>query len=280
MARNCEQDFDVDDDQYSTKSEQLTNRKQGLLQNPLDIDSQGLANQVISATKMLPGCFYILGLFVAGKDSLFENDQQLNAMKIHLQDVIKLINENSSLCGSSPSMPTNKLLVSYSTRTKKTVCKTFEPKEEGGGFFMPVDWKYLDKHTEWHKIETTYEVDEVFPLIIDEDHKVNIEDNLYMCMNLINTYIKHSEVFFLNEDVDSNQMLETFLKRNFSEMGPVDVIRANIFQSTFLSDPSSIQIKKFKGSIKFKGVISCRVWSHPKNTFREIKQFIHHDILR
>ncbi|KAL5291570.1 C1orf27 family protein [Megaselia abdita] len=229
---------------------------------------------------MLPGCFYILGLFVVSKEPIFESDQELSAMKNHLQDLIKLINEHSSLCGSSPSMPTNKLLLSYSTRTKQTICKTFEPKEEGGGFFMPVDWKYLDKHTEWHKFETTYEVDEVFPLIIDEEHKVNIEDNLYMCMNLINTYIKNTEVFFLNEDVDENQMLETFLKRNYSELGSVDAISASIFQSTFISDPSNIQIKKFRGSIKFKGVISCRVWSHPKNTFREIKQFIHHDILR
>lgn len=231
---------------------------------------------------MLPGSFYILGLFVVSKDSVFENDYHLNSMKFHLQELIKLINEHSSLCGSSPSMPTNKLLVSYSTRNKQTICKTFEPKEEGGGFFMPVDWKYLDKHTDWHKIETTYEVDEVFPLIVDEDNKVNIEDNLYMCMNLINTYIKNTEVFFLNEDVDDNQMLENFLKRNYSEnlSSSVDAIRASIFQSTFISDPSSIQIKKFKGSIKFKGVISCRVWSHPKNTFREIKQFIHHDILR
>lgn len=249
-------------------------------QEPIDIDSQGLANQVISATKMLPGCFYILGLFVVSKESVFENDRHLSAMKSHLQELIKLINEHSSLCGSSPSMPTNKLLVSYSTRTNHTICKSFEPKEEGGGFFMPVDWKYLDKHTDWSRIETTYEVDEVFPLIIDEDNKVNIEDNLYMCMNLINTYVKHTEVFFLNEDVDDNQMLETFLKRNFSEKTSVDAIRATIFQSTFLNDPATIQIKKFKGSIKFKGVVSCRVWSHPKNTFREIKQFIHHDILR
>lgn len=278
LARNSEQDFD--EEQGSGKSEELSSRKQGLPQSPLDIDSQGLANQVISATKMLPGCFYILGLFVASKRSVFDSESDLSAMKNHLQELIKLLNEHSSLCGTSPTMPTNKLLLSYNTTTKYTQCKTFEPKEEGGGFFMPVDWKYLDKHTDWHKFETTYEVDEVFPLIVDEDNKVNIEDNLYMCLNLINSYIKHTEIFFLNEDVEDGQMLETYLKRNYSELGSVDAITASIFQSSFVTDPSSIQIKKFQGSIKFKGIISCRIWSHPKNTFKEIKQFIHHDILR
>lgn len=265
-----------------------------------DIDLQALSNQWLSAIKMIPGSFNILGIFVTGirKDYIDEQSEEFKTAKRLFYDMHNLLNQSHQF-KSTDQDNTEYLYLAYSSASKKAICKMYNY-VTNGGTFSAMDCRFVEKPFEWHTFECNYELDDVFP-ILDSDEKINIETQFQRTIDTVRKQLSASEIFIQNENVENNQILETFVKQK-RHAGIVkfqtneDCFKATIYlpvkcqhnnNTAALATTTSnsinvnpVQVKEFNGIIRLNGVISSRVWCNPKTTLGDVKRFIRDDILR
>lgn len=151
-----------------------------------------------------------------------------------------------------------------------------------------MDCLFVEKPFQWITFESSYELDDVFPILDSETEKINIETQFQGTIETVRKHLEASEIFIQNENVEDNQILETYVKQKRQGGGtkfqPNDEsFKASIYLPVKCQDPKAInpvKVKEFNGTIRLHGVISSRVWCNPKTTLGDVKRFIKEDILR
>lgn len=154
-----------------------------------------------------------------------------------------------------------------------------------------MDCRFVEKPFEWHTFECNYELDEVFPILEETDEKINIETQFQRTIDTVRKQLNASEIFIQNENVENNQILETYVKQKrhgASSGGNVNCFKASIYLPIKCQERATgtntsqnpVQVKEFNGTIRLNGVISSRVWCNPKTTLGDVKRFIREDIQR
>ena len=149
----------------------------------------------------------------------------------------------------------------------------------------------MEKPFEWHTFESTYELDDVFPILdSDDSEKINIETQFQRTIDTVRKHLTASEIFIQNENVDNNVILESYVKQKRQQHGGSkfqsneDCFKATLYlpvkcqANKTLSSP--VYVREFNGIIRLHGVISSRVWCNPKTTLGDVKRFIREDIMR
>lgn len=148
------------------------------------------------------------------------------------------------------------------------------------GVFSPVECCLNEVSNDWVVIESNYGLDDIFP-IIDAAEKIEIEKHFHSALASVKTSLETSEIFIQNENVDESLSLEMFIKHKYGKLNKIGDLKASIFLPVAKNTQAdSIEVKEFNGTICFAGVISSRVWCHPKNSMKEVKMFVRTDILR
>lgn len=269
----------------SEDEESMGNSTQETIPSIENVDVQSLADQWISASKMTPGSFSVIGVFMSSGENDSNDDKQTKSIKKMLSELLRLItNNNSTFECAEHDKNLEILFLSYSVPSSKANFKIFSNSSSGGNL-MPVDCKPVDKLPQWYLFESNYELEDVFP-ITDNREQVNIENQFNAVLQSVKSNIQNSEIFIEQQNVDDKTTLETYLKENNisnnnnKKNDVPSVFNASILLTANVSNEYLIKIRQFNGTVRFSGIVSSRIWSHTKNTFKEIKDSIRRDILR
>ncbi|XP_017016434.1 protein odr-4 homolog [Drosophila kikkawai] len=303
LARNNEEDADLED---------LTDVRLTIG----DINAQALASQWLSASKMCPGSFDVIGIFVSSSSPDVSNEKSddfKNAKKL-FSDIYDLLLKSNSSFGvyTTDIAQTDFVFLAYSLVDKKVLCKNYS--YGNGGTFSNMDHRFVDKPFEWIQLESTYDLDDVLP-ILDASRRVNIEDQFQNIIKAVRRNLLASEVFLQNEIVEDTIDLQAYIKKKrtkadklnkpsstggggsvsagstasgslpelASDTGIIsDSIRASIVLPVKcqLSKPSDIKVREFQGTLRMSGIIASKVFCSPRNSIADVKRFLRDDVLR
>ncbi|XP_033158983.1 protein odr-4 homolog [Drosophila mauritiana] len=302
LARNNEEDADMED----LSEVRLTIS---------DINSQALASQWLSASKMCPGSFDVIGIFVSSVRSDVVNEQSAefkNAKKL-FSDIYDLLLKSNSSFGvyTTDIAQTDFVFLSYSLADKKVLCKNYS--YGNGGTFSNMEFRFVDKPFEWIQLECSYDFDDVLP-ILESSRRVNIEDQFQSMIVSVRKNLLASEVFLQNEVVEDTIDLQTYIKKKKTKVdklqptsttggtatassnttdslprlasegiiGGTETIRASIVlpMKCQLSKPTDIKVREFSGTLHMSGIITTKVFCNPRNSIADVKRFLRDDVLR
>ncbi|EDV51561.1 protein odr-4 homolog [Drosophila erecta] len=302
LARNNEEDADLED---------LTDVRLTIS----DINSQALASQWLSASKMCPGSFDVIGIFVSSVRSDVVNEQSAefkNAKKL-FSDIYDLLLKSNSAFGvyTTDIVQTDFVFLSYSLADKKVLCKNYS--YGNGGTFSNMEFRFVDKPFEWIQLECNYDFDDVLP-ILDSSRRVNIEDQFQNMIVSIRKNLLASEVFLQNEVIEDTIDLQAYIKKKRTKVdklkptsttggtataasnttdslpqlasegiiGGAEPIRASIVlpMKCQLSKPTDIKVREFSGTLHMSGIIATKIFCSPRNSIADVKRFLRDDVLR
>lgn len=130
-------------------SEQKQNVKE--LKDVSEINENLIADHARQVTRMLPGGTYVLGVFVIGPEDI--SGTSLDKLKFILQTMNKQLESLKYLYGNGT---TEKLLLSYNSKTLKYSCKAYDVLK---GNMQTADLKFNNKATGWRSVECNLDVD-------------------------------------------------------------------------------------------------------------------------
>ncbi|KAH8339177.1 hypothetical protein KR074_006472 [Drosophila pseudoananassae] len=221
LARNNEEDGELED----INDVRLT---------IADVNSQALASQWLSASKMCPGSFDVIGIFVSSvrPDVAIEQSSEFKNAKKLFSDVYDLLLKSNSSFGvyTTDIAQTDYVFLSYSLADKKVLCKNYSYGKHCkktyftanikciicGGTFSKMEHRFVDKPFEWIQLDSNYYFDDVLP-ILDANRRVNIEDQFQNIIKAVRLNLLASEVFLQNEMVEDTIDMQTYIKKKKSK---------------------------------------------------------------
>ncbi|XP_065076825.1 protein odr-4 homolog [Ochlerotatus camptorhynchus] len=246
------------------------------VQNILDVDNQQVSQHALIETRLLPGGFYVMGIFVINPKNVFEDQNLLRKVKTMLVDMRHTFNSNALLQGNCDELDAGeKLVFFYSSSSNVFGCKSVALKSNNLSV-NPCDWKFQDRATTWQVMNTFFETDDTFALNKKSDDQYDTEGNLTDCVQVLKQQLDRSVIFFDGGPKDGNQLVDAMLQDKKEDPFLVHVympLPSN-------SDISTSKIETFGGTLKLDGIISSTVFAHPKNTFAEVESFVKTDIIR
>ncbi|ALC44330.1 CG10616 [Drosophila busckii] len=304
LARNSEEDADLED----LNDVRLTIR---------DINSQALASQWLSASKMCPGSFDVLGIFVSSvhPEVSKDNNEELKNAKKLFSDVYDLLLKSNSSFGvyTTDVAQTDYVFLSYCLSNRSLICKNYT--YGNGGTFSTMEHRFVEKPFEWIQLECNYDLDDVIP-ILDPARRINIEEQFQNIIFTVRKYLIASEVFIQNEIVEDTIDLQTYMKNKnlnddkrkstsssssttsvtptaamrssamhllaANEAGNGNVIRASIVLplKCQLNNQSDIKVREYNGTLRMSGIIFSRIYCNSRNSIADLKRFLRDDVLR
>ncbi|XP_058463844.1 protein odr-4 homolog [Malaya genurostris] len=242
----------------------------------LDIENQHVSQHALVETRILPGGFYVMGIFVIYPKSVFEDSDLLRKVKTMLVDIRHTFDSNVLIQGNCDELDGGeKLVFYYSSSSNIFGCKSIALKSDNLSV-KPCDWKFQDRATSWHVMSTYFETDEVFVLKKKTEDQYDTEANLTNCVENVRQQLEKSVVFFDGGPIEGTQSLEHVIKAKKNDQFLVHVYSPSHSQQ----DISTRKIVNFAGTMQFEGVVSSKVFVHPKNTIAEVERFVKVDILR
>ncbi|XP_058833836.1 protein odr-4 homolog [Topomyia yanbarensis] len=242
----------------------------------LDIDNHQVSQHALVETRILPGGFYVMGIFVIYPKSVFEDPDLLRKVKTMVVDIRHTFNSNVLIQGNCDELDGGeKLVFFYSSSSNVFGCKSIALKSDNLSV-KPCDWKFQDRATSWHVMSTFFETDDVFALKKKAENQYDTETNLTRCVENVRQQLEKSVVFFDGGPIDGKQLLEDVIKSKKDDPFLVHVYSP----SHSNQDISTRKIESFAGTMQFEGIVSSKIFVHPKNTFAEVESFVKEDILR
>lgn len=180
--------------------------------NILDIDNQQVSQHALIETRLLPGGFYVMGIFVINPKCVFEDQNMLRKLKTMLVDMRHTFNSNLLLQGNCDELDAGeKLVFFYSSSSNVFGCKSVALKSDNLSV-KPCDWKFQDRATSWQVMNTYFETDDTFALNKKPDDQYDTEANLTECVQVLKQQLDRSVVFFDGGPKDGTQLVEAILQ--------------------------------------------------------------------
>ncbi|XP_030385521.1 protein odr-4 homolog isoform X1 [Scaptodrosophila lebanonensis] len=302
MARNNEEDADLED----LSDVRLTIS---------DINSQALASQWLSASKMCPGSFDVIGIFISSvrPDVASEDSAEFKNAKKLFSDVYDTLLKSSKTFGvyTTDVAQTDFVFLAYSLANKKVLCKNYS--YGNGGIFTDMEHRFVEKPFEWIPLECNFDMDDVIP-INDPARRINIEEQFQNIIVAMRSNLMASEVFLQNEMVEDTIELQAYIKKKktkeekekntstaprestTADQAPLELlgnnqssnsqingaIRASIVLplKCHLNNDTEIKVREFNGSMRMSGILSTRIYCNPRNSIADVKRFLRDDVLR
>ncbi|KAK2901106.1 hypothetical protein Q8A67_009221 [Cirrhinus molitorella] len=246
--------------------------------SPLDdIDVEWVTEHAKQVSRMLPGGLCILGLFLVTPPELAKDAQ--NSLKKLIFAMEKYITKGR-LWELSEEDVTDRVTLHICSKTKKTVCKTFDVKDPKSSA-KPADWKYqTGVSSSWPMLTCSVEVDLLIPLTGSSS------DNTDKCMkDGLGRWAKQIEAAYClingRQALDDSELISG-QKKNL-KTAHRQTLPARIFVSdeqSELDERSSALVRVCSGSIRVRGVVHCRAYIHNnKPKARHAAQAIKRDII-
>lgn len=226
----------------------IKDESETVVQNIQDIDSRSVAHHALIETRLLPGGFYVMGIFVINPKNVFEDPNLLLTVKTMLIGIQKTFESDVPLHGNCDELDGGeKLVFFYSSSSNFYCCKSVALKSPNLSV-KPCDWKFQDRATSWQVMNTFFETDETFALRKKKDDQYDTESNLTACVEVLQHQLDKSVVFFDGGPKDGKLLLESALQDKKEEPFLVHVYTPLVSCNQLFLDPSPHLF-----------VISCRV---------------------
>ncbi|XP_037046502.1 protein odr-4 homolog isoform X2 [Bradysia coprophila] len=253
--------------------------------NVKGINSEVLVDHALSVLRMIPGSFFVLGIFVASPQNVFDNSEDFKHLKTVLQQLVEVLKtENTNNYGCSDEFDGGEKLIFHYAGKRSSTCKTtnvYDLSKSGGG--KPVDWKFQDKATQWQEFETIYDMDDIYNLQKSADATYDIEENFDVALKSIQTKLNASVVFLDGEEPVTNptDSVEQFLKQKKSRDKDVNTstVHGSIYYLCDKIDDND-RVIKYNGTANYSGIVCSKVWVAGKQPIEDVEKFIKIDILR
>lgn len=252
--------------------------------NVKGINSEVLVDHALSALRMIPGSFFVLGVFVVTPQNVFDNSDDFKHLKTVLQQLVEVLKtENSNNYGCSDDFDGGEKLIFHYAGKRSLTCKSinvYDLSKSGGG--KPVDWKFQDKATQWQEFETIYDMEEIFDLQKSTGDTYDIEENFDVALKSIQKKLNASVVFLDGEPVTNPaDSVEQFIKQKKTRDKDVNTVTVNgsIYYLCDKIDDNE-RVVKYNGTAKYSGIVCSKVWVAAKQPIEDVEKFIKIDILR
>ncbi|XP_050990486.1 protein odr-4 homolog [Labeo rohita] len=246
--------------------------------SPLDdIDVEWVTEHAKQVSRMLPGGLCILGLFLVTPPELSKDAQ--NTFKRLIFAVDKYITKGR-LWELSEDDVTDRVTLHICSKTKKTVCKTFDVKDPKSSA-KPADWKYqTGVSSSWPMLTCSVKVDLQIPVTgsSSDNTDKSMKDGL-------KRWAKQIEAAYClingRQALDDSELI-TGQKKN-----PKTTHRPTLPARIFVSDEqaeldkrSSALVQVCSSSMRVRGVVHCRAYIHNnKPKARHAAQAIKRDVI-
>ncbi|KAG7188289.1 hypothetical protein KM043_007952 [Ampulex compressa] len=264
-----------------------TNAQQSVSDNYIktvkDVQENWVADHAKHVTRMLPGCMWVLGIFIVGPGDTINDNGNVHKLRSILSAIHKTLSWNEHLCGNNNE---EKLILSFDSVTQKYTCKSVDIGNTGT--LKPADWKFQNKPTQWHQLETCVDFDQLFFLAAEKDPetlKKQLQDILRSVSNMI-----YSTLVVVEGEVRSpDDMLDVILKnkkdKKDSKSGEKNTNEKSLQISLYIScqqknSHPELCVTPCSASIRLVGQLVSRTFVHQKATLEEASNAVKQDILR
>lgn len=254
------------------------------IQTVNDIKESAIIDHAKHVTRMLPGGFWVLGIFVCTSTDIFSDTAAQSRLKSIIYQLKKNLLSEPLLYANSPSP--DKLLLHFNSEDHKYTCKTLDANVISSTF-KPADWKFKNNFTKWYQISCRFDLDQ--PSLAG--HSVTpLKSQLKHVLTEVNSKIESALVTFNGKVAPGNETLDSFADklRNVKhriidkENEEVSSLEANIFIP--FSDSASLQeeisIKNCDVELQLLGVLGSQVFLHQRATIFEAINAVKQDIVR
>nr|QSB36977.1 olfactory receptor 1 [Frankliniella intonsa] len=251
-----------------------------------EIKESWVAAQALDVTRMLPGGFWVLGLFLIGSADPFENQQSSSRLRTILRHVHSELKKTPSLYGDSPS---DKLLLHMNIQKNLVACRSVDL--NGSAAFRPIDWKFQKSPLVWTQIESVLDLNYV-KYLSKTDTSKQLRNQLQAILDPVSKQINSSMCTLSNELLEPDDQVESIFKKrkgksskkskDISEDEPKS-ITANLYMpmgGTDLKPSSDAEVNNTFGIMYFIGGPVSRVFVHPKATADEASKAVKQDFIR
>jgi hypothetical protein len=167
---------------------------------------------------MLPGGFFVLGIFIINPKNVFEDQQLVRKAKTILIDIKHTFSANELLQGECQAYDNGeKLILFYSSSSNNIACKSFNVTGDGASL-KNVDFKLQDKAAEWKLLETYFELDDLFPLEKKDENTYDVEDNLNRSVAYIGEQLQKGVIYLNGEGHNVDLALEKVIKEDIAQV--------------------------------------------------------------
>ncbi|XP_016133958.1 LOW QUALITY PROTEIN: protein odr-4 homolog [Sinocyclocheilus grahami] len=234
--------------------------------SPLDdIDVEWVTEHAKQVSRMLPGGLCILGLFLVTPPELSKDAQ--NALKRLVFAMDKYITKGR-LWELSEEDVTDQVTLHICSKTKKTVCKTFDVKDPQSSA-KPADWKYqTGVSSSWPMLICSVEVDVQILVSSDITDKC-MKDGLRRWAEQIEAAycLINGRQALDDSELSSGQKKNP--KTTHRQTLPARIFVTDVYQChrnsqswMSASSTSSALVQVCSGSVKVRGVVYCRAYIH------------------
>jgi len=271
---------DISNDDSSKDSSQLSVQ----VKSVKTINSEVLVDHALNALRMIPGSFFVLGIFIVSPQNVFDNPDDFKHLKSILQQLAEVLKtDNSSNYGCSDEFDGGEKLILHYAGKRSLSCKTinvYDLAKSGSG--KPVDWKFQDKAGQWQEIETIYDIDEILNLQKSAEDEYNIEENFDLALSSIQQKLSDCVIFLDGEPVNNpSDSVEQLIKQKKSRDKDINnlVIHSSIYYLCDKIDDNE-RVVRYNGTAKYSGIICSKVWVSLKQPIEDVQKFIKIDIMR
>lgn len=108
-------------------------------------------------------------------------------------------------------------------------CKSIPNDDVTKSLGKPVEWKFQDKSTVWHQIETIFDTDQVIPLIRAAGGTFDVEENFSVSLASFDRKLSESLIFLDGEPLITDDTFEAHLKRKKIRITDSTIVQGSIF---------------------------------------------------
>lgn len=233
-------------------------------------ESEEIVLQAINLTRMLPGGFTILGLFIVNPENILEDEEQ----KKELADTVKKIQEQfrqNSFLVASQSDEKNFLVLIYSSgRPNPCVCQQIHTGKS-------VDFTFAPKGINWRTVELYFNLEDEYALEQVGD-TCNIEGNLQRILGRVSQQLENAYVFRAGAPCEEKDTVEMLFKNNKDSIVQTQPLMICLKNEDKDSVEETVEIKD--GTVRLSGSICCRVFVPKGTLLSEVVKFAKNDITR
>ncbi|KAL0271848.1 UNVERIFIED_CONTAM: hypothetical protein PYX00_008814 [Menopon gallinae] len=244
-----------------------------------DIHESVIADHAKHVTRMLPGGFCILGVFICSSTSIFGDallEPTLKKMLICMKKI--QLNEPFSLSKNE----SEKLMFHYNPADKKYLCKTLDVTNAMSSTFKQVDWKFQNIYTKWCQISSKFDMN--WPAIGGRT-SLHLKTQLKNFLSEVNNLLEPAIILINDKYMDPNNILEVVYTSKAAEKlksgNDLQSLTASIFAPLKESSTNDdMVIVDCDVKLNIMGVLRSQVFLGSKVTFEEAVAAVKQDIAR
>ncbi|KAG5309383.1 ODR4 protein, partial [Acromyrmex insinuator] len=249
-----------------------------------DIPMSWVADHAKHVTRMLPGGMWVLGVFIVGPEDTLDNISNVQKLKSVLGAIHKTLSWNNKyLCGNNQD---EKLILSFNSIAQKYICKSIDIAKDN--MLKPADWKFQEKATKWHQLETLVDFDRLYLIAVDKDPET-LKKQLQNILTNVADLIDSSLIVIEGEVRSPDDTLETLGKRKKSSnkkcKNKTDDSNNSLQVSLYIpcsQDNSNVDVRttSCSASIRLIGQLVSRTFVHQRASIAEANTAVKEDIVR